>query len=342
MSKFISCGKWNINYNYILLTGIFAFFTNFIFGYTYNEYLDEIRIYPKYNESTYDSSNYNNGNNHIIINYIFRYLGLILFSFVLYTFCYRNASKINTEDNFFKLSSIRLIYNNSEENTKNKIIISPKFILLIMIIMVVQEISEDIFYKSNLRALDFWMLELPLLSYLNLKYFKFKIYGHHKLVIYLNLIICSIHQIITLIILIKEGAKNSVFEYYNENLRVIPLGILTYIIIMTSRAFALSEIKVLMQYKYISPIKLLMLYGIIGAIISAIIGVISSFIECNYSLGLKICKIKDNTDKFYFENYKIWWEDKTKILGALSLLLLLFGIIMNFLYRLFYFYIIKN
>ena len=70
---------------------------------------------------------------------------------------------------------------------------------------------------------------------------------------------------------------------YNENLRVIPLGILTYIIIMTSRAFALSEIKVLMQYKYISPIKLLMLYGIIGTIISAIIGVISSFIECNYS-----------------------------------------------------------
>jgi len=45
--------------------------------------------------------------------------------------------------------------------------------------MVLQEISEDIFYKSNLRALDFWMFELPLLSYFNLKYFKFKIYLHH-------------------------------------------------------------------------------------------------------------------------------------------------------------------
>ena len=180
MPKYIHCGKWNKNNQYIFYTALCAFFTNIIYGYTYNDNLEDI-FKEKENKD------------HIIINYIFRYLGLILFSFILYKidlFSKNNILKSNSEDNIlFKSSSIKLIYNNSQENTKNKIIILPLFILLIMIIMVLQEISEDIFYKSNLRALDFWMFELPLLSYFNLKYFKFKIYLHHKLIIYFNLII---------------------------------------------------------------------------------------------------------------------------------------------------------
>ena len=177
--------------------------------------------------------------------------------------------------------------------------------------MVVQEILDDIFYKSKLRALEFWMFELPLLSYLNLKYFKFKIHLHHKLVIYLNLIICGINKIIKLIFFIKDENGNPGFNCFEENWGVIPLGILTYLIIMISRAFALSEIKVLMQYKYFSPIKLLILYGIIGAIITIIIGAISSLFECSTSLKLDICKIGDN-DKTYLENFMIWINIKNK------------------------------
>ena len=56
------------------------------------------------------------------------------------------------------------------------------------------------------------------------------------------------------------------------------------------------------------------------------------------SLVLKICKIKDNGST-YLENFKIWWEDEFNTSG---ILLLLIGIIVNFLYRLFYFLIIKN
>ena len=261
--------------------------------------------------------------------------------------------KSKSEENILqkKTSSIRLIYNNNEENTKNKINISPMFILLIMIIMVLQEISLDIFYKSNLRALDFWMLELPLLSYLNLKYFKFKIYRHHKLAIYLNVIISGILKIIYLIFSIsfynkhndKQNNKDEsspIFKCYYEYWGVIPLGIITYLIFMASKDFALTEIKVLIDHKYFSPIKLLIFYGIIGTIITTIIGIISSFVECKgiYSaLDLKICKIENNGT--YLENFKIWWEEEINISG---ILLILFGIIMNFFYRLFYILIIKN
>ena len=210
-----------------------------------------------------------------------------------------------------------------------------------MIIMVLQEISEDIFYKSNLRALDFWIFELPLLSYFNLKYFKFKIYLHHKLIIYFNLIVCGILKIIYLIIFINKK-DSSVFKYYSDYWGIIPLGFITYLIIMISRAFALSEIKVLMQYKYLSPIKLLIIYGMVGIIITTIIGIISSFIECNknYSyLVLKICKIEDKTNKsYFFENFKIWKDE----INIVEIIILLIGIIINFFYRLFYFFIIKN
>ena len=216
-----------------------------------------------------------------------------------------------------------------------------------MIIMVLQEISEDIFYKSNLRALDFWMFELPLLSYLNIKNFKFKIYLHHKLVVYLNLIACGISKIIALIIFIYKEKGGSVINLYKTNLEVIPLCIISYLIIMTSRAFALNEIKILMEYKYISPIKLLIIYGIIGVIITTIIGTISIFIECNniYSF-LEICKIlNDNNvhDKsVYLENFSIWSKDINSNNIFFELFFLLIGIVMNFLYRLFYILIIKN
>ena len=111
---------------------------------------------------------------------------------------------------------------------------------------------------------------------------------------------------------------------------------------MISRAFALSELKVLMQYKYLSPIKLLIIYGIIGAIITIIIGIFPTFIECNEifsSSVLEICRIKDNTNKVYFENFKIWWNDE---FNTSVIFLLLIGIIMNFFYRLFYILIIKT
>ena len=54
MSKYLHCGKWNKNYKYILLTGIFAFFTNYIFGFTFNEYLNEIKIFT---QIIYDDEN---------------------------------------------------------------------------------------------------------------------------------------------------------------------------------------------------------------------------------------------------------------------------------------------
>jgi len=100
-----------------------------------------------------------------------------------------------------------------------------------------------------------------------------------------------------------------------------------------------------MQYKYVSPFKLLTIYGITGTIITTIIGTLSTFIECNKvgsSIDMKICKIKDINyniaGKTYLENFKIWKDE----IDNNEIFLLSIGIISNFFYRIFYFIIIKN
>ena len=53
---------------------------------------------------------------------------------------------------------------------------------------------------------------------------------------------------------------------------------------------------------------------------------------------MKICKIKDNTGKAYLENFIIWKDE----FDNSEIFLFLIRIIMNFFYRLFYIFIIKN
>jgi hypothetical protein len=74
---------------------------------------------------------------------------------------------------------------------------------------------------------------------------------------------------------------------------------------MISKSYAISKMKYYMDLKFISPAKLLFFYGIIGTIISFIIGIIATFIKC-YDLERGICNI--NNDKF-LENFYLYFTD---------------------------------
>ena len=100
-----------------------------------------------------------------------------------------------------------------------------------------------------------------------------------------------------------------------------------------------------MDLKYISPNKILMIYGIIGTLISIIVGTISTFIDCQTigEVNLNICKIKDG-NKSYFENFYFYWKtliSDTELL-IFELIFFFVGIITNFFYMFYYILIIKN
>ena len=122
---------------------------------------------------------------------------------------------------------------------------------------------------------------------------------------------------------------------------------------MTSRDYAITKIKVFMDLKYISPNKILIIYGFIGLIISIIIGTISTFANCTKigDIDFNICTISNNETQndnktYYLENFYLYWEKQTNTKNATretiyEISTFSVGILFNFFYYYFYILVIK-
>ena len=72
------------------------------------------------------------------------------------------------------------------------------------------------FYENDLKDLDFWFVELLLISYFSTKVLNYKIYKHQKLAIIFNLTL-SMTKIIV-IILSFFVSKSNEYSWYKEKL----------------------------------------------------------------------------------------------------------------------------
>ena len=341
MAYYLKCVKCSKTLRFIIYATFFGFLTNFIFGHVYNDNMDIFKLI--------DTDNQKKLSFHIIYHYIFRFLGIFVIALI---FNKRERNNIKKKSEEYSLnesrtesSAIILIYENMEDeiNTNN---ISPLNVYIVITIMVLQRILEDIYYKSSLRGLDLWMFELPLVSYLNKKILHFKIYRHHYFAIYINIIFGLLYKISLLIINMisldtNEDDDKYIYYKYKKNKWLIPVGIIFYLLYMIPRAYAISKIKVFMDLKYISPYKLLIFYGFTGALISTIIGTISTFLKCPKDYNMKICNISNDNDKF-IENYKLYWDIQNNFKDIIfEIIIIFFGIITNFFFEFFYILIIK-
>ena len=344
MAYYLKCVKCSKNHRFILYAALLGSLTNFIFGHVYNDYMDLFKFI--------DTDNQKELSSHIIYHYIFRFLGILVISLIFYK-KENNTIKRKLEDKFVdnsnrrESSAIILIYNDSLEEVNMNTNISSLNFFLVITIMVLQRILEDIYYRSNLRGLDFWMFELPLVSYLNKKILYFKIHRHHYLAIYINIIFGLLYKIPLLIIntLTLDSDKDDnkyIYYKYKKNKLLIPIGIILYLIYMIPRAYAISKIKVFMDLKYISPFKLLIFYGFIGILISTIIGTISTFFKCPGDYNMNICNIFGDDNERFFENFKLYWNIQKNFKDKIyELITILIGLITNFFFEFFYIVIIK-
>ena len=88
MGKFISCGKYNNYYKYILLATLFSVITTILFGSgncNDSNLIHIARLYPEENETIQVSLSH-----HIIIHNIYRNFSLLIISIIL--FCYEKKS----------------------------------------------------------------------------------------------------------------------------------------------------------------------------------------------------------------------------------------------------------
>ena len=331
MKKYIGCGKYNKHYKYIILTAFFAFITNILFGYGYCRGFDILK-FPNTDTQLILS-------HHIIIHNIYRHIGILIISFLLYNIEIY-ISKSETKAERTKSAGIILLHDDTENKLVKKSILN---IIFIIIIYIIHDNLTIIYYKSELYSLDFWMLELPIISFFNYILLNVKIYSHHKLSIYLSAVFSLSCKILTLFF----SFFSEDYLIYNQNKFLIPIGIFSYLIIILLRGYTLSEIKISMDLRYISPNKLLIIYGIIGIIVNVIICVVFTYIKCKPvgDFDIHLCDIYNkNNNEYYLDNYDIYLQilsDSTNKEMIIEIITSIIAAITYLLYIYFYILIIK-
>ena len=253
--KCISFGKLNKYYLYIIIFIVLSILYNFILGDQYSDlFIDRSFFTQKL------------FNKHYFVRQIIFHFFIILLA--LFQIFIRNKYfSVKHKPHNSSIYIIKLIHIDAEEEIKSKI--SYKYYILTIFTMIIEDqLLEGLFIKI-FDNVDFWMIELIIVSYITSKRFNFKIYKHQKLAFCINTI-SFILKIITIILnIIICKTKHNYLLFF---------GIIIYICLITFRSIVNSQIKFYMDIKYISIEKILILYGIIGTIIFLIYSLMTTFI----------------------------------------------------------------
>lgn len=314
-TKCLSCGDYNIYFKYILYCILFGLLNNFLYGYTlYDPLFIPIKLFSEGAQKYLP--------NHYLIHAIFHYIGTFFISF----FFYRYEKYISTRDlknktsTFVKQESsaqIVLIHNVSNVNIEDKVLKTKNLYYQYILITILWIIEEHLLliYLFAFKDLDFWMLELLIITYLSSRMFKLQIYNHHKVAILFNIFPCIL-KIITIILSFNENNKNEGVPY-TESASLVVFGISIYLVLITLRSYVNSKIKWFMDLQYISPNRLLMIFGLLGTIICSITSIITTIFRCKeYKIfgGSKdisddICRVNNTHLINSTENVKIHFDN---------------------------------
>ena len=179
------------------------------------------------------------------------------------------------------------------------------------------------------------MYELLIISYINAKIFKLKIYRHQMLAIIFNSFICLLFRLPSFILsfsLEDKGNEKDGKSLFELNKWYIVLGLFIYIIIITIRSYSYTKIKWFMDLQYISSTKLLIYIGFIGILISSISCIIETNIKC--SPKINFCEVSyTNSSSKYLDNFGVFNETISALENyeiIIEICVILFGMICKF------------
>lgn len=270
-------------------------------------------------------------NHHNLIRQVYKYFGYIilglLFNFILNKFLNKKQNNKKVTNN-----KIKLIYNNFILFDKNDIFLSISVCLIN--VFYVESINIISFFGFN--SLLFWTIHIAIILAFMKKYFPEIIYKH-QLYPMLFAIILS-----TILILISSffNYENNKNIYQVKGIRICIFIIIFYILISAVSSFSDIQIKILIDHKFISPYKIIILIGIIGFGCTFISSIFFYFLadECNKDKKYDInCYIAISS---YFDELKNAFYYDKKIF-TLEMLITPLYIILEFLFIITYIFIIK-
>ena len=281
----ITLGTYKKDYKYLLFYLLCRIINEIILGIGYDNLYKPIYFWDKQEKFK----------NHQLINDIFSYLGVYISSFII--------KKYEPKEKDYKIEgrkTIKLIHNNNSKF--DKLIYSVFFVSFLS---VSHEILSQIYYKSNLRSLDYWTIEIFTTYYIYKKMFKYEIYYHQKCSMHFASFFCSL-LICSKFILKYNNEDKLIFKKY---ILFIPIGIITFFIILIIKSYSNCKIKWLTDVKYLPINKFLRAYGFLGSIISFFLSLIATFKDCGKD-PFDICKFenKKNQTQFY-ESFRFIYYD---------------------------------
>ena len=241
--------------------------------------------------------------NYNFMQSIYMYIGFIIFGILLY-FIKRDKS-FETEE--YKEETLQQNYKNklAKDFSGNKIKMKIFFLSLAAVIHLE---TKKILYIEGFQFFNFWITEIIFMQILMRKFFTIDYYIHHKVSILFNVLVCST-ILITASFLptsLSNEIEGNAYDNINQKLGNYAYCILLILFFLfLSLVFCFTRIysKVLMQYKFVSPYKLIFLFGITGLFVSAIYSWVAYSIDyhdniVNYYYSLK--SVLDEGKKYYF------------------------------------------
>ena len=345
----ISFGIYSRHYKYILLSLVYWLLFSMINGLNYNDVFETIRlrISPNQIQKKFEK--------HELIHQIFCYFGTCVMSLIFYNYekkRYSNPVKQpikienNNDNNLIseeKSSNRSLIYS----RVYNRSSLSVKyFLFIIFIFLLMDQVIHK--YEQTLSHLDFWMFELIIISYLNLKINKIQIFKHQKFVLVFSIFPALLKIVTIYFSFIGDQSTNNNNKYLNKEGHLkyiyvvywylVPIGILMFLAFISLRSFTIIKMKYFMDLKYISEYRLLIFYGLIGTIFYSIICIVTTFLKCNDNakeLNIKdyFCKIEKNNIT-YFESFSVYFTTTKEVKEILfEIAVVLLGMLTFFYYK---------
>ena len=142
-----------------------------------------------------------------------------------------------------------------------------------------------------LMIFDFWMFELLFISFMTSIFLKTKIYSHQKIGIIINSLFGLIFRLIRFICSSNENNNLNMKHKF-----LILISIIIYLFIINSTSYIYTKLKFYMDLKFISITKLLILYGIIGFVLSSIACIIETLFKCVGSVNKFFCNVQNHPE----------------------------------------------
>jgi hypothetical protein len=311
-NKCLKVGKCSFYYIYILITGLLFILKNTLLS------LKDLSINQNFNLFGIETIISQHG----FIKLVIENLGYILFGYI-FSLIFKNTKiKRNYEKN--EIDSIEAeidqLENNVQNNNNIKLLykennIKKTFSINLLIacgIFATQLAIRNILTILNTWLFDLWVFDLIFISIFMKKIFNYKIYKHHLYIFVFNIIINFILFIVSSFI--KNSKGDNLFDRVKNNFGNYGYCVLFYIAYLSiSCMLSFSKVlqKKVMDFEYISPFKIVIMFGIISTLFSFVALIIASFINCSELLmKSKLCPISNPEQKneiAFFDNIFIFF-----------------------------------